>query len=394
LKLNIDNKVTKNLISELISLLNDQGAIFSDDMIIDSINGSLGISLESDVDDRVLIAVPGHTLITVDDVDLRLSGEDIVVEDTKWKSDDIRNKVLELIVDLYNSTKKINIHRNSFPSIVFGADQEILNLFLSGRSVSTGDELTFKISDVNKDDSVLNSFIKTRVLGCKTEVDKEQKTRVIMPIIDFLNHNHRAPAFSNSFTKEGELWMRVRKSKPLSGSNECFVRYGRYDSYDTLMHYGYAEYDVPFVRSVPLEFEIPDIGKLKIHAYSGLFKHQELPEKIKDLHAFLPDFVTSGDCIEASYLQIPVGGASPFALCRVLGVFFIEKDSLLNEESVKPYVKQAEEIVISKNIDFYKEAINKLDNYTGVLKNSSILDEYKKMCASQISLLQDYQSPL
>ncbi len=391
-----DDKVVESCVKKLEGLVLEQGGVLDEGIQFCCEDGVLSINLPAgNRGNNVLLAIPKTTLLPVGQVEFGLSGDDIYIESCAPALTGAQRTLFDVMIELYNLTRKIVQHKENFLWIAgMRDDPAFFDRVTEGRTFEFEDDSLVRTTETDENKRVLNSFIKSRAIECRMERENE-KTLVLMPLIDFVNHHPSVPGYKHRFDQRDDVWMKVLKALPVEGSTECFVNYGRYDAYDTLIHYGFVEPNARFVRSIPMEIAVSDFGVVKIHAHSGKTAHKKLPDEIADLHAFLPSFgLTREGYLEASSVMIPCGH-SPHALRRVLGLLIRQAAKHvfpdLNGKELVAYVLNAEEQVISKNIAFYKSLQAYLHEYRGRMRGSVSYVSTLLMADIQLEKLAAYQ---
>jgi hypothetical protein len=320
--------------------------------------------------------------------------------------------MMEAMIDLYNLTNKIPTHKSTSTVSLFYEDRKLLDLILESRSPEAipffSDSAT-----LDMDELFLDSFIQARVLSLfannAADAGKSgrriQQTKVLMPIIDFVDHHSMAAGYltpasardiqqtNTGATRTDELdGVAVRKSCPMKGSNECFVNYGAYDSTDALLFYNYVDKTADFVRSVPLQINLPgDKGVIRVESMMGSRKQTRLPEHLKDLTFYIPPMwkAVEKNTLNLSYLLIPPGRA-PHAMRRVLELAIGQLEADLNGEQINAAVQFAEKCVITENLRYFNGLLDHMETYEPTLAIEPIAANIRHMATLQLENINNY----
>jgi len=104
--------------------------------------------------------------------------------------------------------------------------------------------------------SAVEGFLATRSFGLQRNPEEGDRQRVLLPLIDLLNHHRNGAPYKIS---DGE--MQIRSAQV--GGPECFAHYGhRRDVLDLVLHYGHCDSSTPFAHSAPLEIEVEGFGRI------------------------------------------------------------------------------------------------------------------------------------
>ncbi len=158
-------------------------------------------------------------------------------------------QILDNMVELYNATDKLNQVTAHFPDAQFRQDTELFQLIKIARP---NVELSTK--------SLAEQFICTRKSSQNNE-DSEESNDYLMPLIDMLNHHPLGPKYGRNDAKD---WI-IQVQHPNVGSDECFVRYQKGDSFANALWHGYLERAPQYLSSVQCTFTHEVFGNIIVH---------------------------------------------------------------------------------------------------------------------------------
>ncbi len=388
-----DDKAVEKALRKLYKQVVANGGIVHDKLIIGCEKGDFKIRVAGDVPrgEKILV-LPKECLLPVDKYKLDLKGNNIVM--TSHDKDLSKGQVamMKTMIELYNLTGKIATQKKIATLSLYYEDRDFLDVILKSRSRQGIPFLDGMVVGPDKKTFYLDSFIKTRVLafkdvenesgdkkGAGKEAEKEfKRTKVLMPIIDFINHHSAAIGFLTRFAEESAPEIKpgeehthdadgiaVVKSCPVEGSDECYVNYGPYDAMDALIHYNYADKGPGFMRSVPMEIKLPGgVGTIRIKSVTGQPHHKKLPEHLKDLNFYIPGMGADKDkkTVNLSFIYLPPDRA-PRSMRRVLVLAINHLGVPLNQEQMTELVQFAEKRIIDENLKYFKALSAYLKKY-------------------------------
>jgi hypothetical protein len=384
-----DNPDAERSLHRNVSLATDAGAALSDNMIIKCANGALSVEAPPECAGERLIRLPLDCLLPIEFFQLSIAGDDIVVSSSEpgLTSDCVTG--VEALLELYNVTDKLARHRQISPWSLLALHPELLEHLaprLANDLLAMGEKFR---NFGNTDELILESFLHTRAYDYR-ENDKAPALRVLLPIIELLNHDLRGAPVQLEDEPESDGFLSINRSVPISGSgNECFAFYGPYDSFDTWMSYGFVDESAPFVRSVPMTIDLPQLGTIRLANLIQIRDQRDLPQPVIDLHLFIPKLLArKGNQIDVAALLLP-GRAAPEALRRTLA--FLINEWSPGHPKQRDLVLHAEERVIAANRTYYANLLASLRSVAlHEAPQSVILDSFVKMCERQLGLIEDY----
>lgn len=364
----------------LVLLCEKSGAQFHPDLTIQYQNFDLSIICKNPNVGRLMLLTE-ENLLPVNSEHFTLENDHIILKptaDTGWSG--LQNDIAHIIFSIFNHSEKIKqIRRNSF-WLTMQRKNELCNHILAAKQYDMSDKRFLDVSQnqSQQDQVVLKNFFNSRVLGLSKGGNESQ--RVIMPVIDYLNH-HWGGASYNFPVKNAPILLRVNRAQPVPDSDECFAFYSPMDALDSYIKYGFSDLSAPVVRSAPLDIDIEDIGRIEIVGLIAKTVDYTALQALKNIPRQVPviDEVVKGSYIRVSHIFIP-GSNTPYAMKRVLaGLIQRLSIKVLDESSLRKIIRHCEEQIIETNILYYK----KLET----LADSQILRE---LSTSQLSKIDHY----
>lgn len=382
-----DNQEVQSALDKLVTLIIKNGGRLNSAIEITSIKGELSVcsKLEQTNHDEI-IYVPDICLPSIDDFNLTLDGDKIIVGPRiSNNASNLQIEMINLMVDLYNLTGKIIKHRATYPSLALQDAPKVLHhLYKGGHFVDDEDKTS------NEDCEIISSFIRARRLNY---VSERGCRKVLMPIVDCLNHHCDSFAYQHdSSKKENETGLFVFNSRP-TASNECFVRYTQSgDALALYVVYGFVDKSTSVLRSVPTFIDLGKVGKIKVHGIvAPLVAIDKIPASSRDLNYYFPHIRQhDSNSLEVSHLLIPSDRA-PFSLRRILAALIQLLAPHINNNDLSNIVYQAETQILENNHHYYDELEALLNSEYATNIPAQTQNEIHLLTQLQKNKLSEYQ---
>jgi hypothetical protein len=387
-----ENPRVAEILEEMKVLVESNGGKLDDSLRIVQQGPSLSISSTATEDPkRALIDIPEACLVPYDSLDVAVEGEKPILRSTLDGITPLQTKLAGLMFEVFNLTNKLSDHRSTHPLFCFLEEPAVIELLAQARPVIQG--LLKTIQDVSLDAALVTSFFKTRTLSFGGNADNAG-LRVVMPFIDYANHNSKSPGFKTQHD-DGQSGIALMHSAPVIHSNECFVSYSRkYELTDMYLGYGFLERGGrrPFLRSVPLELEIPDFGEIHVDAETSNPYEGKLGPENQKLRYWLPQIrERKDDNLRVSHLLIPtLESQSPHALKRTLIFLLRSLGFNSTKEALIDAVKSAGSHIISSNVSFYEQLKQAAENPQSANTSQAALSDLILLCDLQLEELCSY----
>lgn len=354
--LQCDNQDAERVLIKLGRQVVAAGGWFHDSVGFSCLGGNLGImsSLGAEVGD-VLASLPLPCLLPLKKIRIGISGDDLIIASHDGDLPAPKLAMFEAMLELYNLTGKIASHRATSPWLALGSDPELLKYLARGRpAMQAKGKKNPDGSPETVEDMTVRTFIHTRYLNYKGP------NPVLMPFIDFANHHTLAAGYLGTAGRGEGAGLALLNSKPVAGSEECFVQYQLFDALDMYLIYGYVERTTPFVRSIPMKINLHGLGVIDVQALQTGRAKGKLPAKAADLRPYLPKALELKDGnLKISHLIIPDPQAGQ-ALQRVLSSFIKKLGPDLDLKAIGNYVREAEYMVLRRNKTYYQTLLRRL----------------------------------
>lgn len=381
-----DDPAIKRVLEKLVTLVTDNGARLHTEIEIVCLKGELSINSQLDhLNSEEIIMIPETCLPAVNDFKISLKGDKLIAEpDASKNVSKLHISVFDLMVELFNLTGKISAHLKISPRLTLrNAPNIIEHLYLPSLDSEDNSDL---------DAAVINSFIATRH---KTHAGR----KVLMPIIDCLNHHYNAKPFKRVNADKGGIV--IFNSKPVASSNEVFVSYNPFlDALDIYKHCGFVDIFYPLCRSIPLLIDMGTIGKIRVRrdieqkAPLDASVDQKDIDYPKDLHIYFPTIQQADkDTLTISSLIIP-SETAPMSLRRILGNLIKRLSPDIGDADLVTCIYQVEAMILKVNHDYYDKLATLLDSEPEANISSDTKETLLLLIQTQKKHLDEYQMRL
>jgi hypothetical protein len=378
MKIKSDDKTIENKLDLLVNALTKHGAWFHENLMLNCTEKSISVKMAGPCNpDEIIIKIPEKLLVPAFDFNISVEGDKFIINPDTEKLSSEQIEIGELVFELYNLADRVAFYKNESPWIRFRTAPWLLEELMKSRTSNKQQEIKRDFINKSPDSMTVEKFIAenfpmTRVFGYnKINKDKNENTesdmtaslkQVIMPVIDFMDHNHNGGSFNLGKDDNDALVLKLKNKQPIMASNDCFAFYGVYDAVDTFFNYGFIDEDAPFLRSIPVEVEIHDEEKLTIQSLLAI-PNKEVHKDLEDLKPMIPIVMKNKDQsgLVASHMFITLP-PRPHATRRILrAIIRTMVGPSVSEEFVTEKIEKTEKFIVEKNIDFYKELREKAD---------------------------------
>lgn len=345
-----------NLLTDLTTLLEANGAWFNPDMVIDADEyGNITIkSASGQSDRRSFVRIPLAVMPRQQEYDVTLNRDNLQCSPLSKDTDPLQTEIMEQMTAVYNACNKVGHWITASPLFALDRWPDVKTLLFQAKANTPKFQHFQTLLDAGDIDKLkIESFLGSRVFHLLPQFlqapgqDVPGKGQpVIMPIIDYFNHRFQAEGYSVQNTPPPPS-MRVF-GVPDPDTWEVSVRYNLYDPVDTFLFYGFVDTRSPWLASTPMTLDLPDGRKLNVLNTGGSIKKQ-LPSAVKDLRLYLP-MVKDPDKeeVKINKLMIP-GSAAPKALQRVLAGLLKSLCKDLDRQQQLQWVEKMETAVLETN---------------------------------------------
>jgi hypothetical protein len=328
-----------------VDLLRLLGGWVRDDLIIRCQDGEISLGCIGDGDGRApLITMPGGCLVPVEQANLRLRGDEIDFDPARSSLPREQACLLDVQCEIYNLTDKTGRTRAALPRFYLSDDSTLLKA-LSNRRLPKENHTTITPPPTPAPERVLDAFLSSRVLSWPDHGVDGRPTKVLMSLIDYMDHDSGGGRYSRS---EDKSTFFVNEGRSRSDQDGCFVRYGPYDAQDFLLAHGFIDTSARFLRSASFECDIEHLGVIRVGGGISIQNGIMTPNRGFDMSWSIPKVTIAEDgALEISSLYIvPVEDRS--ALRRALTMALVLWRKELSPETMARLVSRVEETVIER----------------------------------------------
>ncbi len=258
-----DTQALRDVLRALVNTVLQAGGQIHPGIRFLASDGKLSVHCQPELGpgEQPLLRLPRELLVPIDGIEWTDREDTLLALSSLEHLTPVQRDLLDLHLALYNAAGKLPWTVRHLPALVVPSHAPLISALQAIRP-------NFGKSRPQ----AASAFLQTRVF-------KLDESRVLMPLIDLLNHHPRGAAYQTDATA-----MTVLVAQPL-GVGECFARYGgRRDVLDLALHYGYADADTPFAFCTPLVCSVPTLGILTITW-----------QRMRNSHPLDPPLVTFGE---------------------------------------------------------------------------------------------------
>lgn len=363
-------------ITEILDRLRDvvlaEGGGFSKNIRAVIRDGDLSVRANAETPPRErAMSIPTQCLPPCDPFDLAVDGDRFVARQPDPDVPEPAKRCFHLMVELYNACGKPAFWRRTTPWLALRQDPELLDAMTETRAGAVKVEKLRELARTGAESDILvQTFLGSRIFRLQPPSPSETGTgvgeddgaqdisgstatedakTVLMPFVDFLNHDLRAASYHVAKDDDGvrRLWTGAECAMP--DSDECFVRYSLVDALETWMVYGFVDESAAFFTSVPLTIHLPEDQQIVVEAFGTTPFEGQLPPQMSDVRPYVPLVIGADEHgFSLSRLIIP-GPQAPRALRRVL-TFFLRRIGVRYSEAVLRHaVESAENQILRAN---------------------------------------------
>ena len=242
-----DHLAATSLLQKISSLCAAHGAQWNSGLQVEVDQGRMRVLAPPGSSGR-LISIPTALLIPIAGAQWSISSDELKLLQPPRDATTVQHELLQLHVELYNATGKLDWWINKHPARLVEASRKISALLAL---LKPGFQVKPKLS-------LAERFFATRYLRWRPNPDQSRCNLMLMPLIELLNHHEQGAPFRIA---NGAMHIQVKQADGC----ECFARYGiRRDVLDFALHYGHCDLSTPFAHCAPLITAVDGLGYIRI----------------------------------------------------------------------------------------------------------------------------------
>ncbi|GAA0353480.1 hypothetical protein GCM10009092_17320 [Bowmanella denitrificans] len=359
-----DNQHAIDVTKKLITTLEKNGAFFDQRIRFVIFDGNLSIVTSQSIEDpTVLMSVPVRCMPLLDDYEFSIdTSYQLICTPKKVPMNSESVPIMQLLIELYNATGKIQQWKDVYPLTALAAHPELLNkLCESKRHSSSLNAMLDLLRSEKNEELLISSYFSSRRFSYNQKTLKTAGVRThneveygLLSVIDFLNHSMHVPGYS---VNEDKPSIEVAGNK-LNSGDEIFVRYNFDDPVITYLTYGFVDEHAPWFFSVPLEFQISNGLNIRVLNCTGAVNNAKIPKEMQGLRDFLPStFALEDNRLDISSLVIP--GKDRWTSLMMIVNFILNYINISglfsNSNQLESAAKEIINKIIEMNVLYWKE---------------------------------------
>ncbi len=372
-----DNREVTRCLRHLVDLVTDDSGRVTSAIRFVCENGDLWVEGTGLTEpDGGVLRLDRRSLLPVDGAAISLKGECLRLDAAPAFSSEQR-ALLTAHLELLNLTGKVADCRVRNPWLGLMGMPDFLQALARGRSEN--DNIRRFLSSLRAGD--LERLTIDLLIGSRTVLSEGQPC--LMPLADLFNHHIGGAAFH--FDGGG---LRLRRRMSVEGRVECFARYGVLDALDSYLFYGFVDRQVAFIRSVPLEIEMGELGRLSIRSLVTSPDPKAHSKESAGFWHLVPKILEKRPgYVRLSHICIPAG-RNAGALRQILASVCDNMGTAGDDKHKQRAVEQAEREIVMANETFYAD----LKGQVAKLPTSPAVDEARVLIDLQASKIASYRA--
>ena len=156
-----ENPDIRKPLEKLRDLIEGEGGVLHPELTVSQRGNALSLSSTLAADDHsVLVELPTHCLIAIDDINLSIEDEAFVLESVSASLNDVQTRITELMFEVFNLTHKLAGHRSTCPPFCFAGEPKIAELIRTTRN--SRNDYWEQIDAAASNRALIKSFLKNQ----------------------------------------------------------------------------------------------------------------------------------------------------------------------------------------------------------------------------------------
>lgn len=379
------NILVKQKLSTLVEMLLSNGALIDKNLQIHYDTDGLSIHCVDDaLHVKKRIEIPNKIIPRLNNFHFDIKAENLTCT-PKMPMNPLDEKIMSLMIDIFNLTHKIATHKNSNIFYNLKDHRDFLSLLLSPLQSATIDNYLNLLDKGELTNLLLHTFLGTRKFNLE---DNDTLEPVLIPLIDYLNHKVTTQGYQSDKNKMSTY---VETSLTHEKETQLFVSYNYFDALEALIYYGFADTSTPLLFSIPMTITINDTLTLEIkNTNFRKFTNEKISEILLPIKEIIPNIKKEDTKITISKLVIP-SVQLPYALRQILHLV-LNEIGIENSQDIRlSMIERIEKQLIANNLTHFINLQSKLN----VIIQEDTLNSYTKeqlhtLIQHNIKHLKDY----
>ena len=379
------NIQVKQKLSTLIEILISNNAIFDNNLEIHYDNNGLSIHCANDaLCVKKRITIPTTIMPCINDYEFGIKDNKLTCK-TKSSANAIHDKIMFLMIDIFNLTDKISTQKNSNIFYNLKNHRNFLSLLVSPIKNKEIDYYLNLLDKGKLKTLILQTFINTRKFNLQ---DKGTFQPVILPFLDYFNHKVTTKGFQYIKNKKS---IYVETSIANKRETQQYVSYNYFDALETLIYYGFTDTSTPLLFSIPMTIVLNNTFILEIkNTNFRILKNEKISKNLLLIKEIIPNIKKDDNKITISKLVIP-SVQLPYALRKILHLVLNEIAIETSQEIRLSMIKAIEKQLIENNLTYFvnlKAKLNEIMQYDDI--STYIKEQLHTLVQHNIRHLKNY----
>ncbi len=392
-----ENTQALKLIESLVAALEEKGAVFHPDLRFVEQGGELSIKSFVQAEQQpVLISIPLDCMPLLCDYSFSIEDDLLKVNSNKQQISPNNQYIMQLMVELYNCTNKIQAWQTSHPLLSLKDHPELVDYLYKHVKKSAKLVKHKLLFDQGRWHAlIIDSFIGSRefnftqqqLASSGIEI-KNTIEKGLLTIIDLLNHKYG----ENGYLTNEQTGALNIINKPNEKTQEVSVHYNKLDPLLSYLIYGFVDSQAPILHSIPSTIKC--LSGVEFIVMGSIGRTQsEIIEMAPHLEEYLPSgFMREGNSIIVRNLFIPNRSAK-HTLHEVIKLILLDcdvehiyRDQAMLEQELHTVIKQ----LCVNNLKYWQDfaTLVNLQKFESIPKNTK--DDLKTLINFSIDHLKNY----
>ena len=246
-----DQQAVTLLLQEIVGLCQAYGLEWHSQLRIEVRQGEMRLLAPRGAQ-GTLITLPTQLLVPLEGARWSAAPDHLELLEAPAQASDLQRQLLQLHGALYNATGKLPWWSQQHPARLVERQATVAAALAVIKP---------HYGEARKATTAAEGFLATRSFRWQADSEHGECQKVLLPLIDLLNHHHRGAPYRIA---NGAMTMAMAQP---DDTEECFAHYGhRRDPLDLALHYGHLDTSTPFAHCAPLEIPLEGVGWVRVES--------------------------------------------------------------------------------------------------------------------------------